>query len=151
MSRQLVLLCYLCFSSSTFATGLTFWESSSNNTALAAANGAIALDSSVLALAPSSITQLDTRNVSATVANYKVTTDYSIFGEKTQYSKSNPIPSFFLSTPLANNFYGGLSIYSRTAADISIPESGFILPIWPGIIDIPITISKKTRVMPFFF
>ncbi|MCP3700393.1 MAG: hypothetical protein GY920_18035 [Aliivibrio sp.] len=147
MSRQLVLLCYLCLSSPTFATGLTFWESSPNNTALAAANGAIALDSSVLALAPSSITQLNTKNISVAVASYKVTTDYNMFGEKNQYSKANPIPSFFVSTPLANNFYGGLSIYSRNAADISIPEGGFTFPLFPGI-DIPITISKQTRVMP---
>ncbi|MEZ9418284.1 OmpP1/FadL family transporter [Vibrio breoganii] len=115
------------------ATGLNFWESSSINSALASANGAKASDASVLALAPSSITQLDSPTVTANVTYYRVSTDYYLFGAETDYEQADPIPAGFFSMPVSDNWYLGLAIYSRTAADISVPQ---------------ITLVPETRVRP---
>ncbi|GEA49826.1 hypothetical protein VIN01S_06300 [Vibrio inusitatus NBRC 102082] len=115
------------------ATGLNFWESSSSNSALASANGAKASDASVLALAPSSITQLDNPTVTANVTYYQVSTDYYLFGSETDYKQADPIPAGFFSMPVSDNWYLGLAIYSRTAADISVPQ---------------IVLSPETRVRP---
>lgn len=113
------------------ATGLNFWESSTSNSALASANGAEAVDASILATAPSSMTQLTSTTVTASVTRYQVDTDYDILGTKATYSKANPIPAGFLVIPLESNWYVGLAAYSRTAADISIPETklGGVIPI----------------------
>lgn len=124
MYQRAFSLCLFAFSWSSLATGLSFWESSATNTALAAANGAIAQDSSVIALAPSSITQLQQSNLDVSVIRYHVTTDYKIFGTTSQYEAENLIPSFFMSSALNDAFYVGLGIYSRTAVDISTPEIG---------------------------
>ncbi len=123
------------------ATGLNFWESSTVNSSLASANGAVAIDASVLALAPSSITQLDSPTVTANVTFYEVTTDYDLFGEKTQYKQSDPIPAGFFATPLNDNWSAGLAIYSRTAADISIPKISVIIPLTDETRVRPITVS----------
>lgn len=119
----------------THATGLNFWESSTLNSSLASANGAIANDASVLALAPSSMTQLKNPTVSASIIYYEVTTDYTIFGNQTQYNTGNPIPMGFFVSPINESFFFGLSIYSRTAADITVPR-------------IPLVHPKETRVTP---
>ncbi len=113
------------------ATGLNFWESSTSNSALASANGASAVDASILAIAPSSMTQLKSTTVTASVTRYQVDTDYNILGTKANYSKANPIPAGFLVIPLESNWYVGLAAYSRTAADISIPETklGGVIPV----------------------
>ena len=118
---------------STQATGLNFWESSSVNSALASANGAKASDASVLALTPSSITQLESPTVTANVTYYRVSTDYYLFGAETDYEQADPIPAGFFSMPVSDNWYLGLAIYSRTAADISVPQ---------------ILLSPETRVRP---
>lgn len=108
------------------ATGLNFWESSTSNSALASANGAEAVDASILATAPSSMTQLTSTTVTASVTRYQVDTDYDILGTKAAYSKANPIPAGFLVMPLESNWYVGLAAYSRTAADISVPDIAFL-------------------------
>jgi long-subunit fatty acid transport protein len=108
-----------------YATGLNFWESSTTNSALASANGAKAVDASILATAPSSMTQLTNATLTASVTRYQVDTDYSIFGQESQYSKSDPIPAGFLVSPINENWSFGLAMYSRTAADISVPEMNF--------------------------
>ncbi|WP_112479435.1 OmpP1/FadL family transporter [Vibrio variabilis] len=108
------------------ATGLNFWESSTSNSALASANGAEAIDASILATAPSSMTQLTSTTVTASVTRYQVDTDYDILGTKAAYSKANPIPAGFLVMPLESNWYVGLAAYSRTAADISVPDIKFL-------------------------
>ncbi|WP_318488539.1 OmpP1/FadL family transporter [Photobacterium leiognathi] len=142
MSRQIISFFPLFFSSSLFATGLSFSESSATNTALASANGAIALDASVLALAPSSITQLEVKNITAAMTQYSVTSDYEIFGKVSQYEKKHPIPSFFISSPLSHNFYAGFGLYSRIAADISVPEIGpSFLPLFYETRVSPIVLS----------
>ncbi|QIA63186.1 hypothetical protein GT360_06505 [Vibrio astriarenae] len=129
-----------CFASTvSHATGLNFWESSTTNSALASANGARAMDASVLATAPSSMTQFDSSIVTGNVTRYQVDTDYDIFGDKSNYSKSDPIPAGFFVTPLTDKWYFGLAAYSRTAADISVPE----LPIIPPLISI-----DEARVRP---
>lgn len=117
------------------ATGLNFWEGSALNSALANANGAKARDASVQAMVPASITQLETRMITANLTYYQVETDYKIFGQETDYSVSNPIPSGFLSTPLNDDWSFGLGIYSRTAADISVPSIRLVHP-------------KETRLQP---
>lgn len=120
------------------ATGLNFWESSPVNSALGSANGAVAVDASVLALAPSSMTQLALPTLSLNATRYQVDTDYLLLGNESEYSKSNWIPAGFATTPLTQNLYAGLAIYSRTAADISIPEI--------NVFNIPFT--AETRVRP---
>lgn len=136
--KRLVLITFVgLLPSLSHATGLNFWESSTVNSALASANGAIAKDASVLALAPSSITQLESATVTANVTFYEVSTDYDIFGSETQYKQSDPIPAGFFTTPLSDNWSAGLAIYSRTAADISIPQISVVIPI-----------TDKTRVRP---
>lgn len=121
-------LCLLSVIPSANATGFNFWESSALNSSLAAANGARARDASVLALAPSSITQLQEAQLSATLNFYSVATDYEIFGQEAQYEVANPVPSGFFVLPLRNNWYFGLGIYSRTAADISVPRIPLLNP-----------------------
>lgn len=117
------------------ATGLNFWESSTSNSALASANGASAVDASILATAPSSMTQLKSTTVTASVTRYQVDTDYDILGTKSSYSKANPIPAGFLVIPLESNWYVGLAAYSRTAADISISEFKLPPPLNLRILD----------------
>lgn len=142
LSRPIISLIPLLFSSSIFATGLSFSESSATNTALAAANGAIALDASVLALAPSSITQLESKEITAAITQYSVTSDYEIFGKVSEYKKKHPIPSFFISSPLSHNFYAGFGLYSRIAADISVPAIGSsFLPLFYETRVSPIVLS----------
>ncbi|NKF51648.1 hypothetical protein G3R49_13870 [Shewanella sp. WXL01] len=119
----------------TNATGLNFWESSTLNSALASANGANAGDASVLALAPSSITAIEAPTLTASVTYYEVTTDYNIFGNQSQYSVANPIPMGFFVTPINESWFFGLSVYSRTAADITVPS-------------IPLVHPRETRVQP---
>lgn len=108
---------------------------------MASANGAIATDASILALAPSSITQLNSPTVTANVTFYEVTTDYDLFGAETQYKQSDPIPAGFFATPLNDNWSAGLAIYSRTAADISIPQISVIIPLTDETRVRPITVS----------
>lgn len=147
MSRYMLSLCTFLCSSPVLATGLSYWESSATNTALAAANGAIALDASVLALAPSSITQLNDKNISGTVTQYRVTSDFEILGQHSHYKKENPIPSFFISSPIRQHLYAGLGIYSRTAADISVPEVGpHFLPFFYETHVTPIVVSVAPTV-----
>lgn len=117
------------------ATGLNFWETSTLNSSLASANGASATDASILALAPSSISQLDESNISASLMYYGVTTDYNIFGTETDYNTKNPIPMGFIVKPINESYFFGLAIYSRTAADITVPT-------------IPLVHPKETRVTP---
>ncbi|WP_177168859.1 OmpP1/FadL family transporter [Thalassotalea agarivorans] len=117
------------------ATGLNFWETSTLNSALASANGASAVDASILALAPSSITQLEQSSLSASVTYYDVTTDYNIFGDESKYNTKNPIPMGFVTTEINDSYFFGLAVYSRTAADIVVPKIPFINP-------------KETRVKP---
>ncbi|GAL16037.1 long-chain fatty acid transport protein [Vibrio astriarenae] len=115
-----------CFASTvSHATGLNFWESSTTNSALASANGARAMDASILATAPSSMTQLNSTTVTANVTRYQVDTDYHILGVDSDYSKSDPIPAGFIVTPLTPDWSVGLAMYSRTAADISVPAIYF--------------------------
>ncbi|MGV2987227.1 OmpP1/FadL family transporter [Vibrio sp. E150_011] len=121
-----------------FATGLNFWESSTSNSSLASANGAKAVDASILATAPSSMTQLKNTTVTANVTYYQVTTDYNIFGTESQKSQASPIPAGFMVTPINDNWYFGLAAYSRTAADISLPD----------LAPLPISDLKETRVRP---
>jgi long-subunit fatty acid transport protein len=130
LSRKLVWTCACLLSviPSANATGFNFWESSSLNSSLAAANGAWARDASVLALAPSSITQLPDTQLNATVNFYSVSTNYEIFGQEAQYEVANPVPSGFFVLPLRNNWHFGLGIYSRTAADISVPSIPLVNP-----------------------
>ena len=123
-----ICICLLSFTSSANATGFNFWESSSLNSSLAAANGAWARDASVLALAPSSITQLQDMQLSATVNLYSVATDYEIFGQEAQYEVANPVPSGFFVMPFQENWHFGVGIYSRTAADISVPSIPVVNP-----------------------
>ena len=121
-------ICLLSISPSANATGFNFWESSSLNSSLAAANGALARDASVMALSPSSITQLEDTQLSATVNFYSVSTDYEIFGQEAQYEVANPVPSGFFVMPLRDNWHFGVGIYSRTAADISVPRIPLVNP-----------------------
>ncbi len=121
-------LLLLSVTPSASATGFNFWESSARNTSLAAANGAWASDASVLALAPSSITQLEDTQLSATVNFYSVSTDYEIFQQEAQYEVANPIPSGFFVLPLRGNWHFGFGIYSRTALDISVPRIPVLNP-----------------------
>ncbi|MEE4217637.1 MAG: outer membrane protein transport protein [Xanthomonadales bacterium] len=121
-------LCSLCVIPSANATGFNFWESSALNSSLAAANGARARDASVLALAPSSITQLQDTQLSATLNFYSVATDYEIFGQEANYEVANPVPSGFFVLPLRKNWHFGLGIFSRTAADISVPRIPLLNP-----------------------
>lgn len=130
-----LLLCSQALLSTAQATGLNFWETSTTNSSLASANGAIANDASVLALVPSSMGQLSQATITASVTYYEVSTDYNIFGNKAQYSTKNPIPMGFFVTPIDENISFGLSIYSRTAADINVPK-------------IPLVHPKETRVAP---
>ncbi|MCL9773502.1 OmpP1/FadL family transporter [Vibrio methylphosphonaticus] len=125
-------------SSSSYATGLNFWESSASNSALASANGAKAIDASILATAPSSMTQLKGTTVTANVTYYQVTTDYNIFGKQSQKSQASPIPAGFMVTPINDKWYFGLAAYSRTAADISLPD----------LAPLPISELRETRVRP---
>ncbi|MFC5080594.1 Outer membrane protein transport protein (OMPP1/FadL/TodX) [Vibrio thalassae] len=124
-----------CLPAVAHATGLNFWESSTSNSALAGANGAHAVDASVLATAPSSMTQLSRTTITANVTQYQVDTDYYILGTQSQYSKANPIPAGFFVTPMTDNWYFGLSAYSRTAADITIPV---LIPV----------VTNETRMRP---
>ena len=126
MKRILLAILLGSFPVLSFATGLNFWESSTVNSSLASANGAKVVDASVLALAPSSITQLEAPTISASVTFYEVSTDYNIFGATTDYSQGNPIPAGFFTLPISDNWTAGLAIYSRTAADISIPQISVI-------------------------
>ena len=87
------------------ATGFNFWESSALNSSLRAANGAWASDASVLALAPSSMTQLEDTQLSATLNFYSVSTDYEIFQKEAQYEVANPVPSGFFVLPLRRNCF----------------------------------------------
>ena len=116
-----IALILIGFSSTVEATGLNFWESSASNSALGSANGAYAVDASILATAPSSMTQIDYAMVSASITNYRVDTDYYIFGTESDYSTASPIPAGFWVTPLENDWYVGMAAYSRTAGDITIP------------------------------
>ena len=129
-SRRLIWtsICLLSVTPSANATGFNFWESSSLNSSLAAANGAWARDASVLALAPSSMTQLQDTQLNATVNFYSVATDYEIFGQEAQYEVANPVPSGFFVLPMRNNWHFGVGIYSRTAADISVPSIPLVNP-----------------------
>ncbi|MGL6260305.1 OmpP1/FadL family transporter [Vibrio sp. WXL210] len=122
------------------ATGLNFWESSTTNSALASANGAYAMDASILATAPSSMTQIERTTVTGNVLRYQVDTDYDILGTLADYSKADPIPAGFMVMPINHRWYAGLAIYSRTAADISIPEF--------KMDPLPIPILYETRVRP---
>ena len=130
LSRRIIwtCICVLAVTPAAHATGFNFWESSSLNSSLAAANGAWARDASVLALAPSSITQLQDTQLSATVNFYSVATDYEIFGQEAQYEVANPVPSGFFVLPLRDNWHFGVGIYSRTAADISVPAIPLVNP-----------------------
>lgn len=125
---SLIGLCLVSINPSANATGFNFWESSALNSSLAAANGAWARDASVLALAPSSITQLQDTQLSATVNFYSVSTDYEIFQQRAEYEVANPVPSGFFVLPLRENWHFGLGIYSRTAADISVPRIPVLNP-----------------------
>ncbi len=131
-----ILVAFTCFSPVCFATGFNFWESSTSNSALASANGAKAVDASILATAPSSMTQLQDTTVTASVTQYQVDTDYNFFGDESSYSKSNPIPAGFLVAPVSDQWYLGMAAYSRTAADISVPQL------------LPMTGFYETRVKP---
>lgn len=124
-----------------FATGLNFWESSTVNSSLASANGATGGDASVLALAPSSITQLGAPTITASLTFYEVSTDYNIFGATTDYSQGDPIPAGFFTLPVSDDLTAGLAIYSRTAADISIPQISVVVPITAETRVRPITVS----------
>ena len=126
-----------------YATGLNFWESSSLNSSLASANGAIGNDASVLALAPSSMSQLSKPTISASLTYYEVTTDYSIFGNETQYNTANPIPMGFYVTPVNENLSFGLGIYSRTAADISVPSIVLVHPNETRVTPITVSVSPS--------
>ena len=130
LSKRLIFTCICLFSAIPLAnaTGFNFWESSSLNSSLAAANGAWARDASVLALAPSSMTQLRDTQLSATVNFYAVATDYEIFGQEAQYEVANPVPSGFFVLPFRENWHFGVGIYSRTAADISVPGIPLVNP-----------------------
>ena len=125
-----------------FATGLNIWESSTVNSSLASANGAKAGNASVLALAPSSITQLNKApTITASLTYYEVSTDYNIFGATTDYSQGDPIPAGFFTLPIGDDWTAGLAIYSRTAADISIPQISVVVPITAETRVRPITVS----------
>jgi len=130
ISKRLILtcICLLSVTPSANATGFNFWESSALNSSLAAANGAWARDASVLALAPSSITQLQDTQLSATLNFYSVSTGYEIFSQEAQYEVENPVPSGFFVLPLRENWHFGVGIYSRTAADISVPRIPLLNP-----------------------
>ncbi|WP_206536066.1 hypothetical protein [Vibrio sp. AND4] len=117
------------------ATGLNFWESSTSNSALASANGAAAVDASILATAPSSMTQLTSTTLTASVTRYQVDTHYDILGTKSVYSRSDPIPASFMVIPLDPYWYVGIAAYSRTAADISISEFKLPPPLNLRILD----------------
>ena len=141
MKRTLLAILLGSFPVLGFATGLNFWESSTVNSSLAAANGAKVGDASVLALAPSSITQLEAPTITASVTYYEVSTDYNIFGATTDYSQGDPIPAGFFALPINDNWAAGLAIYSRTAADISIPQITVVVPITAETRVRPITVS----------
>lgn len=104
------------------ATGLGFWESSATVSALGGSNGASAIDASALALNPSSIAQFDQSIVTAGFSHYEVVTNYNIFGDETEIETSDVIPAGFLVIPFNENWHLGLAIYSRNAADITIPR-----------------------------
>lgn len=118
----------LVVSSQSFATGLNFWESSATNSALASANGARAIDASILATSPSSMTQLEQTQLTANLTRYQIKTDYDILSFQSQYTKLGLIPAAFFVKPLSPNWYFGLAIYSRTAADITIPKITIFFP-----------------------
>ncbi|USD63230.1 outer membrane protein transport protein [Vibrio sp. SCSIO 43140] len=141
LTQRIAITAMVCSSPIANATGLNFWESSTSNSALASANGASAVDASILATAPSSMTQLKTTTVTASVTRYQVDTDYDILGTQSSYSKANPIPAGFMVMPIDSNWSVGLAAYSRTAADISISE--FRLP--PPL---NIRILEQARVRP---
>lgn len=119
----------LCFISPlSTATGLNFWESSTTNSALASANGASAVDASILATTPSSMTQLERTTITGNITRYQVDTDYHILGFETDYSAADPIPAGFMVTQINDRWFFGMAAYSRTAADISIPELTRLFP-----------------------
>ena len=131
------------------ATGFNFWEGSALNSALANANGAKARDASVQAMVPASITQLKTPIITASITHYQVDTDYKIFGNETEYSVANPIPSGFFSAPINDDWYFGLAIHSRAAADISVPSIILVHPdearLKPITVSIAPTIAYKAE------
>jgi long-subunit fatty acid transport protein len=110
------------FSLPALATGLGFWESSATVSALGGANGALAIDASALALNPSSIAQFERSVVTAGFSHYEVVTNYNLFGDETEIETGDVIPAGFLAMPIADNWHFGLAIYSRNAADITIPR-----------------------------
>ena len=133
-NKRLAVLAFTTVTPYVGATGLNYWESSTTNSALASANGAFAVDASVLATAPSSMTQLTQTTATASVTRYQVDTDYTMFGKNFDYSQADPIPSGFLVIPINSKWYFGMAAYSRTAADISTPR------FWP--------VLEETRVRP---
>lgn len=146
LSTSLLLFLSL-FSLQVQATGFNFWEASTLNSSLANANGAKARDASVQAMSPSSITQLSQPTITASVLNYAVSTDYKIFGQENHYSVSNPIPAGFFATPVNENWFLGLGVYSRAAADINVPPIILIHPdetrLQPITVSVAPTIAYK--------
>ncbi|GLS84662.1 OmpP1/FadL family transporter [Paraferrimonas haliotis] len=122
MKRLAALLALVVISAPINATGLNFWESSSNNSALASANGAVAQDASIIALNPAAMTQLQDNSFVVNATYYSVSTDYNIFGQTSDYQQADPIPAMFAANKLNQHWSSGVAIYSRTAADISIPQ-----------------------------
>ncbi len=110
------------------ATGLGFWESSASVSALAGAHGASAVDASALAINPSSIAQLERPMITVAASRYQVDTSYEFLdgATGTDYSTADVIPAGFFTMPINSNWDAGLAIYSRTAADISVPDFVFV-------------------------
>lgn len=126
--RGVLLVLFSCSIQSVWATGFNFWESSALNSGLASANGAKGVDASILALAPSSMTQIEQRQVSFNLTYYAVSTEYEIFSQSASYQAADPIPAGFVVFPIHQNWHFGAGIYSRTAADISVPSIPLINP-----------------------
>ena len=124
------------------ATGLNFWETSSINTALASSNGSVAQDASVLALNPSAINGLKEHQLLINLQYYNVTTKYNLFNKYTKYTVGDIIPSAFFIFPINEKYNQAFSIYSRTAADINIPQIFYGI-LFPKTHVQPIVLSQK--------
>jgi long-subunit fatty acid transport protein len=131
--------------SSVNATGLGFWEASTSVSALAGAHGASAVDASALSINPSSIAQLDSATVTVAASRYQVDTSYAfVDGALTQdYSTAEVIPAGFFTSPLDDNWHLGLAIYSRNAADITVPSIPFLHPNESNVAPIMVSLAPS--------
>ncbi|ORT51233.1 hypothetical protein ST37_07790 [Vibrio sp. qd031] len=127
------------------ATGLGFWESSTSVSALAGAHGASAVDASALAINPSSIAQLDGATTSVAASRYQVDTSYAFVDGAltTDYSTAEVIPAGFFTSPVNEQWHLGLAIYSRNAADISVPSIALIHPKESNVAPIMVSLAPS--------